>query len=71
MIDISKVNEAGVPIGMYVGLHDILVKTEDSRWIRDKIKDSLVDYVEINGGHTTFMIGKNMSFVKSNILSLI
>lgn len=56
---------------MYVGLHDILVKTEDSRWIRDKIKDSLVDYVEINGGHTTFMIGKNMSFVKSNILSLL
>lgn len=56
---------------MYVGLHDILVKTDDSRWIRDKIMDSLVDYVEINGGHTTFMIGKDMSFVKTNILNLL
>ena len=64
-------NEAGVPIAMYVGSHDILVKTEDSRWIRDKISSSLVDYEEIDGGHTTFMIGKNMTFVKSNILSLL
>ena len=64
-------NEAGVPIAMYVGSHVILVKTEDSRWIRDKISSSLVDYVEIDGGHTTFMIGKNMTFVKSNILSLL
>jgi hypothetical protein len=35
VLDIKKVNDANIPIAMYVGKHDILVKTEDSRWVKD------------------------------------
>jgi hypothetical protein len=37
-------NEANIPIAMFVGLHDIMVNTDDSRKIRDQIQPSLVDY---------------------------
>lgn len=37
VLDIAKVNDAKIPIAMYVGKHDILVKTEDSRWVKDQI----------------------------------
>ena len=33
LLDIKKINDANIPIALFVGKHDILVKTEDSRWV--------------------------------------
>jgi len=45
-----------------------LASVEDARWARDQIldegygSDALVHYEEIQGGHGTFLIGKNMTY---------
>jgi len=53
---------------MITGRHDRIVYPSDSEWVRDKIGSALIDYVEVNGGHTVFFLGKDMSFVQNNIL---
>jgi predicted esterase len=63
VIDLKDVQKAGVPIAMISGLHDRIVYPADSQWVRDNLGSSLVDYVEVNGGHTVFFLGKDMSFV--------
>ena len=63
--------DAGIPIAMYVGRHDRIVQPLTSRWARDKFGPAIVDYLEIDGGHVTFMIGKNQDYFRSNAMSLI
>ena len=55
-----------VPIAMFVGKEDDLGDSADTRWARDTIKsggDAIVHYEEMEGGHASFLIGKDMSWV--------
>ena len=65
------VRDAGIPIAMYVGRHDRIVNPVTSRWARDKFGQAIVDYEEIDGGHVTFMIGKNQDYFRNRAMSLI
>ena len=56
---------------MYVGRHDRIVNPVTSRWARDKFGQAIVDYEEIDGGHVTFMIGKNQDYFRNRAMSLI
>ena len=50
---------------MFVGTDDDLGDVVDSEWARDQIKNggnALVYYNEHAAGHSTFMIGKDMSY---------
>lgn len=67
-IDFKEVEKAGVPIAMVAGIHDMIVYPVDTKWVRDNLGEVLVEYVEVNGGHTTFFLGKDMSFVQNHIL---
>ena len=55
-----------VPVAMFVGLEDDLGDSTDTRWARDTINsggDALVHYEEMAGGHASFLIGKDMTWV--------
>lgn len=50
---------------MFVGLQDDLGDVNDNHWARDQINsggDALVHYQEVNAGHSTFMVAKDMSY---------
>jgi len=42
---------------MVAGIHDMIVYPVDTKWVRDNLGEVLVEYVEVNGGHTTFFLG--------------
>jgi len=58
---------------MFVGTDDDLGDPTDSQWARDQIKaggDALVYYNEHPAGHSTFMIGIDMSYF-DDVLDLV
>jgi alpha-beta hydrolase superfamily lysophospholipase len=70
-VKIQKITE--IPTAMFVGTADSLGDVTDARWARDTIKsagNALVHYEEVEAGHSTFMIGKNMTYF-NNVLNLL
>lgn len=65
----KTVTQAGVPIAMYVGKHDLIVLPSQSRNLRDMISDSVVEYLEIDGGHQVFMVGTNQTYFAVNAMA--
>lgn len=63
-IDLTKI--ANLPIAMFVGSADDLGDPTDEEWAREQInaggKSQLVHYQEIEAGHASFIIGKDMSY---------
>ena len=50
---------------MFVGTADDLGDTTDAEWARDQINsagNALILYKEFPAGHSSFLIGKNMSY---------
>ena len=64
-------NITGVPIAMFTGKDDILADLTDSRWTRDTIGDNIVHYEEIDAGHFTFLLGKDMSYWTRDVMDLL
>ena len=64
-------NITEVPVAMFTGNVDILADLTDSRWTRDRIGDNIVHYEEINAGHLTFLVGKDMSYFSKGVMSLL
>ena len=59
-----------MPIYMMVGKHDNLVWPVYSRKTREIIKDRLIGYDEVDGGHNVYFIGKDVSWSKQMIAHL-
>ena len=58
---------------MFVGTADDLGDVTDAEWARDSIKnggDAVVFYNEIDAGHSTFLIGNDMSYF-NDVLNLV
>ena len=58
---------------MFVGTADDLGDQTDAEWARDTIKsagNAIVYYSEILAGHSTFLIGNDMTYFE-NVLSLV
>jgi CHAD domain-containing protein len=48
---------------MFVGTQDDLGDVTDAQWARDQLNSSvMVHYQEVDAGHSTFMIGKDMTY---------
>ena len=63
-MDLTKVGQAGVPIHMFSMKHDVMLSVEESRKIKEALGDS-VEYTELNGGHMTYMVAKDNSFIQT------
>ena len=47
-------------MSIFTAKEDIINEIGDSRTVRDRIQGAIIYYKEIDGGHLTFMISKNM-----------
>lgn len=56
---------------MFVGSIDTLADKTDAEWARDEIGSPVVHYQEIDGGHLTFIVGKNMTWFSEDVMGLI
>jgi hypothetical protein len=70
-IDPKKIKDAGVPIALYQGKHDLLVSLDQTRQLKDDLEHMLVDYHEIKGGHLVFLVGKDISWFVDRAVPLI
>lgn len=60
-----------MPIALYIAKHDRIIYADDSRDIVKLFGESIVDIREIDGGHIAFMVGKDMSYFKENVMNVI
>jgi len=56
---------------MIVGDLDLLAVEADAEEIRDILAHVVEHYEVINGGHLTFFVGKDMSYVKKTVLPFV
>jgi len=69
LIPIENINK--VPIAMFVGKNDKLADPTDAEWTRNTIGSDVFHYQEINGGHLTFFIAKDMTWFNEDLMDLI
>ena len=58
---------------MFVGLQDSLGDDKDNRWLKNRLESAgsaLVHYQEIDAGHVSFMVGKDMTYFE-DVLNLL
>ena len=61
-----------VPIALFTGTQDPLADLTDSRWIRDTLNPAvMVHYEEIEAGHLTFIVGKDMTYWSEGVMGLL
>lgn len=70
LIPIDQINTQ-VPIAMFVGKDDTLATPTDAEWTRDQIGDAVIHYSLIEGGHLSFMVGKDMSYFTTDVMNLL
>ena len=61
-----------VPIAIFTGTKDPLADLTDSQWIRDTLKpEVLAHYEEVEAGHLTFIVGKDMTYWSDGVMGLL
>jgi len=58
-------------VAIFTGLYDPLADLTDARYTRDTIGKNVVHYEEINAGHLTFLIGKDMTYFTKGVMGLL
>ena len=56
---------------MFVGKHDILATVKDAAWARDQIGSDVFLFQVVDGGHFSFLFGKDMSYFTEDAMSII
>ena len=72
--DISKINSNSiVPIGLFVGKYDIMTHTLDSEKLKNELEKgkNLVEYTVFEGGHSTFLFGKDATYFSKDVMNLV
>jgi len=70
-IDVGRGLLAKIPIALYVGKHDTLVNTENSRWLHKMLYPNIVDYWEVDGGHIQFFLADDVTYWTERAMKLI
>ena len=69
LFELSNITD--VPVAMFTGSEDPLADITDSRWTRDQIGDNIVHYEEVEAGHLTFLVGKDMTYFTTGVMDLL
>ena len=67
-LNITKTGESGVPISMFAMKHDMMLPISMSQKINQAIGDSVVGYKELNGGHSTYFVGYDVTYIHEDII---
>ena len=70
-LDFDKLDDSGIPVALILAKQDVAVQRADTEFLRDKLPKSLVKWIEIEGGHLTIGLGKDVSWIYEDILPLI
>ena len=60
-----------VPIAMFAAYDDTIADPIDAKWTKDTIGAAVIHYQMIEGGHLTFLIGKDMSYYTQDVMGLL
>lgn len=60
LLDLSTIKD--IPIGMFVGAHDLLATSKDAKEDYEKMKSTVVFYNEYDLGHVSFFVADDMSY---------
>ena len=64
-------NIRDVPVAMFVGESDLLANPKDAEWTKEQIGEAVIYYQQMAGGHLSFLVGKDMTYFKTNVMNLI
>ena len=53
---------------MFAMKHDMMLPISMSQNINRAIGDSVVSYKELNGGHSTYFVGLDVSYIREDII---
>lgn len=59
------------PLALFGGKNDVLADPRDVEWFYNQVKKSVVFYHQYYMGHSTFAIGKDMSFFTVDVMSIL
>jgi len=60
-----------VPIAVFVGSDDIVATPTDGEWTVEQIGNAVFHYQVINGGHLSFVVGKDMTWFSNDVMNII
>jgi hypothetical protein len=60
-----------VPVAIFCGTKDPLADCKDAQWTRDTVGERVVHYEEIEAGHSTFCLGKDMTYFTETVMGLL
>lgn len=66
VLNLANLSAEKVPIVMISGLKDKIVNYSENRIWADKIP-SVIEHIELNADHLTFLVGKDISFMEQVI----
>ena len=58
-------------MGIYEGTDDTLAFPEESRYVRDNLKDLVKEYLEVEGGHNSHFIRSDTTYIKVNMINMV
>ena len=67
-IDTSGIKNTSLPIVMVVAKHDRIVEPAASENARQELGEAVIEYIEIGGGHNVFLVGKDQTWFKENVV---
>jgi hypothetical protein len=56
---------------MFVGKYDRLADPADAEWTLEALGESVISYQEIDGGHLTFFIAKDMTYFNHDVMDIL
>ena len=70
-LSLDSLKTLDVPVSLFVGTHDILATIKDVHDLRDEVlgPDTVYQYEEVNAGHISFLVGKDMSYFNDKVMS--
>ena len=70
--DLIPIEDIDIPVAIFAGTHDTIADQTDAHWIRDTLKpETLVHYEDIEAGHLTFLVGKDMTYWSEGVMGLL
>ena len=60
-----------MPIAIFVGNSDIVANPTDGMWTKDQIGDAVFHYQVIDGGHLSFVVGKDVTWFKDDVMNIL
>lgn len=61
-IDLSPINDLGIPNVLIIGKSDSIVSISDANWVKSQIANSVTKVIEEEGGHNHFFFGNNADY---------